>query len=35
MSLDDADATYMVPTPHADDEWIGCSQIIRKMKSVR
>lgn len=35
MSLDDADATYMVLTPHADDEWIGCSQIIRKMKSVR
>lgn len=33
MSLDDA--TYMVLIPHADDEWIGCSQIIRKMKSVR
>lgn len=34
MSLDDADVTYMVLIPHADDEWIGCSQIIRKMKSV-
>ena len=34
MSLDDVDATYMVLIPHADDEWIGCSQIIRKMKSV-
>jgi len=34
ISLDDADATYMVLIPHADDEWIGCSQIIRKMKSV-
>lgn len=34
VSFDEADATYMVLIPHADDEWIGCSQIIRKMKKV-
>jgi len=30
----DESASYMVLIPHADDEWIGCSQVIRKMKSV-
>ena len=27
-------ASFLVLIPHADDEWIGCSQIISKMKSV-
>ena len=32
--LKDDGVTYMVLIPHADDEWIGCSRIIRKMKKV-
>lgn len=27
-------ASYLILAPHSDDEWIGCSQIIRKMQNV-
>lgn len=30
----DENARYLILAPHADDEWIGCSQIIKKCKNV-
>lgn len=30
----DENARYLILAPHADDEWIGCSQIIKKCKNA-
>lgn len=30
----DNDASYLILAPHSDDEWIGCSQIIKTCKDV-
>lgn len=30
----DKDASYLILAPHSDDEWIGCSQIIKTCKDV-